>query len=174
MLFVCLLAIFSCNKPIDKNPEETELTPVISPDSVYVSLKANLSFSEQTLTKAGSADDLYGIRVYQFVKTTNPQYDFTESRYAAYGTFDDLSKAVIKMAKSYKYGIVVTYIPNGKKLVHQFADGHYGVPFHAVHVANGALNQVMYCQPGTPAWDFTSGAVQEKGITDYMIQSNNY
>lgn len=172
--FIALLLAFVACHRITPDPEpqpepEPELVvPVLSPDSTYVSLKAALDFSEEPLTKAGSQDDLYGIRVYQ-ITDSGPVM-------TAYGTFDDLSKAIVKMAKAYKYGIDLTYIPNGKNLVHRYSDGHYGVPFDAVwNSNNGTINQVLYTKSGDqPVWPFTYGVVQEKGITDYMVQSNNW
>lgn len=168
---IALAASFiACNKvtPEPKpTPEPEPEEPVLSPDSTYVALKTSLDFSTELLTRAGGQTDLYGIRVYQ-ISQDGPII-------TAYGTFDDLSKAVIKMAKAYKYGIDVTYIPDGKNLVHCYSDGHFGVPFDAVWNKNGSLNEVMYTRMGEePVWDFGYGVVQEKGITDYMVQSNNW
>ncbi len=94
----------------------------------------------------------------------------------AYGTFDDLNTAVVKMAKAYRYGIDVTYIPNGKNLVHKYSAGFYGVPFdNELNSNHGSLNQVMYISTiGTEVHPFFYGAVQEKGITDYTNASNNW
>ena len=65
-----LLAFVACHRITpdpepEPEPEPEPVVPVLSPDSTYVSLKAALDFSEEPLTKAGSQDDLYGIRVYQ-------------------------------------------------------------------------------------------------------------
>ncbi len=172
LILISLLTAFVSCKHVGPEtipePEPDPEVPVISPDSALVSLKASLDFTAEPLTKAGSSDDLYGIRVYQ-ITGNGPIM-------TAYGTFDDLSKAVVKMAKAYKYGIDVTYIENGKNLVHKFSDGHYGTPFDAVwNSNNGSLNQVLYTKSGDqPVWPFTYGVVQEKGITDYMVQSNNW
>lgn len=177
-LSIVLLLFAACNEitpNLDPQPEPTP-TPVvptnneISPDSAFVALSAKLDFTSEPLTKAGSADDLYGIRVYQLI--ANKQDNVIDGYLAAYGTFDDISKAVIKMAKAYQYGIELTYIPNGKNLVHKFDDGHYGTPFDAVWGDNGALNQVMYAGTQDAVWSFHYGVVQEKGITDYRVQSN--
>ena len=107
-------------------PESEE--PSLSSDSVLVSLKTNLDFNSEPMTKASTLNDLYGIRVYQIGNDAS-------ARCIAYGTFDDMDKVVIKLAKASKYGIDVTYIPNGKNLVHRYSDGHYGVPFDVVSPA---------------------------------------
>lgn len=142
--------------------------PVLSPDSTYVSLNAVLDFTEEPLTRASSQDDLYGIRVYQ-LSQSGPLM-------TAYGTFDDLSTAIVKMAKAYRYGIDLTYIPNGKNLVHKYPEGYYGVPFdNELNSNHGSLNQVMYISTiGTEVHPLFYGAVQEKGITDYRNASNNW
>lgn len=177
-LSILLLLFSACHEitpNLDPQPEPTP-TPVvpvnneISPDSAFVALRAKLDFTSEPLTKAGSADDLYGFRVYQLIE--NKRDNVMDAYLAAYGTFDDISKAVIKMAKAYQYGIELTYIPNGKNLVHKFDDGHYGTPFDAVWGDNGALNQVMYVGTQDAIWPLSYGVVQEKGITDYKIQSN--
>lgn len=172
-IIALLLAFVACHRitpdpePLPE-PEPEPVVPVLSPDSTYVSLKAALDFSEEPLTKAGSQDDLYGIRVYQ-LSQSGPLM-------TAYGTFDDLSTAIVKMAKAYRYGIDVTYIPNGKNLVHKYSAGYYGVPFdNELNSNHGNLNQVMYISTiGTEVHPFIYGAVQEKGITDYTNSVNNW
>ena len=150
-------------------PESEE--PSLSSDSVLVSLKTNLDFNSEPMTKASTLNDLYGIRVYQIGNDAS-------ARCIAYGTFDDMDKVVIKLAKASKYGIDVTYIPNGKNLVHRYSDGHYGVPFDVVWADyKGSLNEVVYTKIGEndgSIWNFSYGVVQEKGITDYKIQSNEW
>lgn len=167
--FAFLAAIVGCQRmDPESNPEnQPEQLPEVSPDSAYVSLKAALDFSSEPLTRAVTQDGLYALRVYQ-ITSGGPVM-------TAYGTFDDLGKAIVKMAKMNKYGIDLAYIPDGKNRVHKFPDGHYGVPFDAVWVANGSLNRVMYTKAGDqPVWPLTYGVVQETGITDYMVQSNNW
>ena len=140
-----VLSIIACTKSPVK-PADSEIptpdSPVLSADSVMVSLKAVLDFSEEPLTKASSQDDLYGLRVYQLIY--DGRDDCWNVEPVAYGTFDDLSKVVVKMAKAFKYGIDLTYIPNGKNLVYSDSKGHYGAPFDPVWVENGDLNTVLY------------------------------
>ena len=172
-LFLLFAVTISCQNEmptIDPTPESQEETnPEISEDSVFVKLSPSFEFESEHMTRATTTNDLYGIRVYQLSPTG--------MKMVAYGTFDDIEKAVIKMSKEDKYGIDLTYIANGKNLVHQFQDGHYGVPFDVVwNLNNGSLNQVVYYtnEEEGPIWPLSYGVVQEKGITDYKIQSNNW
>ena len=165
-----LLAIFAavaCNKaqvtPED-NGGEGPVTPAISADSVFVSFKAVLDFSEEPLTKAGSSDDLYGLRVYQLVY--DGRDDCWRAEPVAYGTFDDLSKVVVKMAKAFKYGIDLTYIPDGKNLVYSDAKGHYGIPFDPLWVTNGDLNTILY-------YNSSYGGVRPNPFTTVAIRGKN-
>jgi hypothetical protein len=136
-------------------------------DTIEVGIRTSLDFTSSPMTKGVANRDLYGIRVYQ--KTP------TGMIMMAYGTFDDLSLVAIKMAKTSKYGIDLTYIPNGKNIVYEDTDGHYGVPFSPVWTSSEPdLNQVKYIDPGEAVWSLSYGAVQEVGITDYRIQSNNW
>ncbi len=170
-----LLFFVACEKNIEPGviPEpEVEVKPSISPDSILLNLKCKLDFEAESMTK-GNNDDLYAIRVYQF--NGELLNGLAVTPVIAYGTFDDLSKAVIKLAKKYKYYLEVAYVPDGKNQVHKHSDGHYGVPFDAVWNKNGALNEVVYCSTSSePVWSLGSGATQKKGISDYMVQSNNW
>ena len=169
LFFFLVVACISCTKnaaPLD-SPSDND--PVISPDSVLVSLNANIGIEKVPLTKSGSSDDLYAVRIYQYFTG-----QIGEARIAAYGTFDDLSKAIVKMSKKHLYGIDIAYIPNAKNLVYHSGDS-WGVPFNAVWNENGGLNEMMY--PGLsaePVWGLGEGAIQEKDITDYRVQSNNW
>lgn len=165
LTFAFLAALASCQKT---NPDsiDPEQVPDIPADSVLVSLRAELDVQTEPLTKAGDQKDLYGIRIYQFL-------DNYSTSLVAYGTFDDLEKAVVKMSKAYKYGIDVLYIQDGKEIVHQYDDGHYGHPFDAYYAKNGALNEVVYTKPGDdPCTDLAHGRVQEKGMGDMLQEPN--
>ena len=162
-----LAVVIGCSKSNPNTPTEPEPDiPTISPDSALVSLKTSLDFTAEPLSKAGSQDDLYGIRVYQLSKS-GPLL-------VAYGTFDNLNTAVVKMAKAYRYGIDVTYIQNGKNLVHKYSQGYYGVPFdNVIHANHSPLNQVTYLKSlDDQVYPISSGAVQEAGITEYGIEYN--
>ena len=167
ILPVFLTVVIGCSKSNPTpNPDPDPVIPTISPDSALVSLKTSLDFTAEPLSKAGSQDDLYGIRVYQFSQS-GPLL-------VAYGTFDNLSTAVVKLAKAYKYGIDVTYIQNGKNLVHKYSEGYYGVPFdNVIHANHSPLNQVTYLKSlDDQVYPISSGAVQEAGITEYGIEYN--
>lgn len=176
-----LVAVLSsCGKqiidPVPENDEDPgKDTPVLSKDSVFVSLKASLDFSEEPLTKSGSQDDLYGIRVYQLVYSERDECWYPEI--VAYGTFDDLEKAVVKMAKSFNYGIDITFVPDGKNLVYSDSKGHYGAPFDPVWTENGDLNTMMYYNAsyggGKPV-GLNTGNVQDKNNTDGGLQASSW
>ena len=169
LFFFLVVACISCTKNASPLDSPSDNDPVISPDSVLVSLNANIGIEKVPLTKSGSSDDLYAVRIYQYFTG-----QIGEPMIAAYGTFDDLSKAIVKMSKKHLYGIDIAYIPNAKNLVYHSGDS-WGVPFNAVWNENGGLNEMMY--PGLsaePVWGLEHGAIQEKDITDYLVQSNNW
>lgn len=174
MKLLTILAVFiffvSCDKNIKHedsptpNPEIPQ-NPLISPDSVLLHMSSSLDFENEPLLKSNE-NSLYALRV----KQGSGNDDIV-----AYGTFDDLSKAVIKLSKRHVYTIDLAYVPNGKNLIHKHEDGHYGVPFDAVWNKNGELNEVVYCATSSePVWGLSYGATQEKGISDYMVQSNDW
>lgn len=167
-LFAIIIALFGACQQKNLQPEPEPVLPDLSPDSTYVFLKTALDFSSEPLTKSDSQDGLYGIRVFQ-ISQSGPIL-------VAWGTFDDLSTAVVKMAKAYRYGIDVTFIPNGKQLVYRHPEGFYGVPFdNELNPNHGQLNQVMYCNsPDDPIHKLDGGAVREVGISQYGIEFNNW
>ena len=173
-IILSTLAIISCQK-IEKSapeiPSEPDTPqPVISADSVMVSICSNIDISSSPLTKASSNDGLYALRVYQFFDDGYNQGPLI----AAYGTFDDLGKAVIKLSKKSVYGFDLAYIPNAKTSVQHSGD-YYGVPFDAVWAPNGAINELVYVGTSTTkVWPLTYGATQEKGISDNKVQENNW
>lgn len=170
IILLALLAVaIGCSKSNPNTPTEPDPDiPTVSPDSTLVSLRTSLDFTAEPLSKAGSQDDLYGIRVYQLSKSGPLP--------VAYGTFDNLNTAIVKLAKAYKYGIDVTYIQNGKNLVHKYSGGYYGVPFdNEIHANHPPLNQMTYLKNvDDQVYPLSSGAVQEAGITNYGIEYNNW
>lgn len=170
--FLLSLLALSC-QPVKITPEEPETeAPELSEDEVLVSFKPELEFTDELMTKSGSVNDLYGIRVYSWA-TIN---DFVSSECVAFGQFDDLDNVVIKLSKNKLYGVDMVYIPDGKNLIYQHGDGTYGVPFDPVwYEGPSKFNEVMYYTPGDGAvWSFGYGATQEKGISDYRVQSNDW
>lgn len=182
LLSICLLYssifLFSCggNSLVEPDlPDTPELpTPEISADTVEVSVNSAIHIDSELLSTRSSINDLYAIQVWQKVPTTNEVgFSWTECWTYAHGYFDDLSKAVIKLAKRYKYGITIAYIPNGKNLLHQYPDGVYGAPCYNALGENGALNELVYGD-GFALMHIDSGGAQVKGIDDYKIQSNGW
>ena len=182
LLSICLICssilLFSCggSSPVEPDlPDTPELpTPEINADTVEVSVKSAIHIDSEPLSTRSSINDLYAIQVWQKVPTTNDiGYSWTECFTYAHGYFDDLSKAVIKLAKRYKYGITIAYIPDGKNLLHQYPDGVYGAPCYNAFGVNGALNELVYGD-GFALMHIDSGGTQVKGIDDYTIQSNGW
>lgn len=173
-ILLSFLAIISCQiveptTPVTPSEPDTP-QPEISADSVLVAIKSNIDITSSPLTKASTDEGLYALRVYQFFNDGSLE----GPKIAAYGTFDDLGKAVIKLSKKNVYGFDVSFIPDAQNLVHP-SGKNYGVPFDAVWSPNGAVNEVMYVGTNnTPVWPLTSGATQEKGISDYNVQENNW
>jgi hypothetical protein len=182
LISICLLYssifLFSCggSSLVEPDlPDTPELpTPEISADTVEVSVNSAIHIDSELLSTRSSINDLYAIQVWQKVPTTNEVgFSWTECWTYAHGYFDDLSKAVIKLAKRYKYGITIAYIPNGKNLLHQYPDGVYGAPCYNAFGENGALNELVYGD-GFALMHIDSGGTQVKGIDDYKIQSNGW
>ncbi|MBO7343891.1 MAG: hypothetical protein J6U45_07665, partial [Alistipes sp.] len=120
LISFCLLCssilLFSCggSAPVEPDlPEIPELpTPEINADTVEVSVKSAIHIDSEPLSTRSSINDLYAIQVWQKVPTTNEVgFSWTECFTYAHGYFDDLSKAVIKLAKRYKYGITIANMP---------------------------------------------------------------
>lgn len=155
---VCV-ACGSPQKPLDPlKPETPEnpgvVMPSISPDSAWVSLSAKFILGEEPLgSKAGGENDLYVVGIHQIIPAVYPHSGAKYSDYVkyAYGVFDDLSHAVVKMSKKYHYGICVAYIPNGKTVLKFHGDGIYGPPCQSIYADSGSpshtvakLNQLIY------------------------------
>lgn len=161
-------------KPEEKPSEPPAPESNIHPDSVIVGVNPIIHIDSEPLSTRSSINDLYAIQVWQQVPSTNEVgFSWTECFTYAHGYFDDLSKAVIKLAKKYKYGITIAYIPDGKNLLHQYPDGVYGAPCYNAFGVNGALNELVYGD-GFALMHIDSGGTQVKGIDDYRIQSNGW
>jgi len=134
----------------EETNQDTPQLPEISPDSTWVSL--GITLEEEPLTKASSLNDLYAVQVYQMVpvdRTTTLGDKYIANLSYAYGYFDDLSKAVFKMSKSYTYAVIVAYIPNGKNVLYKYSDGHYGNPCSSIYFKDGSLNEIIYPTDGS-------------------------
>lgn len=161
-------------KPEEKPSEPPAPESNIHPDSVIVGVNPIIHIDSEPLSTRVSNNDLYAVQVWQKIPTTNDvDFSWTEFSIYAHGYFDDLSKAVIKLAKRYNYGFTIAYIPNGKELLHQYPDGVYGAPCYNSYGKNGALNEFVYGDEFQLA-HIESGAAQVKGIEDWKIQSNGW
>ena len=82
-----------------------------------------LDITEEPLTRA-TGDDLYGIQVYSCPanaeKTTWTPY--------AYGLFDDIETALIKLLNGYKYKFVASMVVNGKNKLKNNKEIEYPAP----------------------------------------------
>ncbi len=163
---------------IEPTPTPTP-EPYVDSDTITTSFKLGgeiLQSQESLSTRAFGANDLFGVNVYQSMKEQSADSLFASMYNYAYGYFDDLSSVVLKLAKSRYYHFEMVYIPDGKNLIHQYSDGHYANPFACIfsqNPYNGKLNEVVYSTENSLSM-LNYGASQGKGITDYMIQSNQF
>lgn len=169
-LLLALCAVtFSCSKGSDPSIEPEPL-PSEERVEVTFNLGGEIEFSIEPLSKATSSDDLYGINIYQ----SDDKFTIGSSPISyAYGIFDDLSDITVSLLKGKYYHFEMTYIPNGKNLVHKDATtNNYGSPFYCLTADhNGEFNKFVYAD--THNWYMMCyGGVQKVGVTDYMIQSN--
>lgn len=172
------IALFAAGCSTNANDEHfIPETPVpekpigTSSDSIIITLKAGgeVLLSQEPLTRTGT-NDLYALNVQQSI---NPLDDYTGRTRYAYGYFDNLSNIELVLAKNMYYHFELAYIPNGKNLVHQYPDGHYGNPCNSHNGQNGKLNEVMY---STVAYIgmITTGSTQGKGITSPDLDFNMF
>lgn len=144
LCLLCSILFFGCNGggPIgnEPTPDLDSTTLEISSDSVLVSMNPYIHIDTELLSSRASNNDLYAIAVSNLYYYTNELgIDWIGTNTCACGYFDDLSKAIFKLAKRDKYGVTVAYIPNGKELIYKYPDGHYGAP-----CGNSAINQIVY------------------------------
>lgn len=129
--------------PLTTPHTETHTEANVQSDSVLIGISPIFNISSEPMSTRASNNDLYAVEVSKQIYYTNELgYDWIGTITYACGYFDDLSKAVIKLAKRDKYGVTVAYIPNGKELIYQYPDGHYGAPCDTG--LNSAINQVVY------------------------------
>lgn len=129
--------------PLTSPDTETHTEANIQSDSVLIEINPIFNISSEPMSTRASNNDLYAVEVSKQNYFTNELgNDWIGTTIYACGYFDDLSKAVIKLAKRDKYGVTVAYIPNGKELIYQYPDGHYGAPCDTG--LNSAINQVVY------------------------------
>ena len=164
------------NEPISQTPDpgKTEL-PSLSADSVLVSFKlgGDFKYTEEDLSRSTS-NDLYAVRVYQSQKELTTLEVLQNVTTYATGYFDTPSNVVLKLAKNRYYHFEMAYIPNAKNLIHQFPEGHYGIPFYAPY-SNKKLhiNEFLYTTVQEDGvW--ATAASQGKGISYYRMQESDF
>ena len=129
-------AIFSCQKS-DVEPVSKE---------VFVGLKpcGEISVTTTPLAKATATDtrDLYGVQIEKIIDGSGSKTHY------AYGIFDDMSIAQVRMYTTDKYEVEVAYIPDGKDIVKLNGGteelGNWDLPFNNSLWNVVALNEFTY------------------------------
>jgi len=119
---IACIAMTACSNENDNAPLGNE-----EPDVYTVKLGMAgeiLDITEEPLTRA-AGDDLYGIQVYSCPANAEK----TTWTYYAYGLFDDLENAEIKLLNGYKYKFVATMVVDGKNKLWSNSSGEYYGPF---------------------------------------------
>lgn len=110
------------------NEDEVEPNEQQKPKEYLVSLgftgEINVTESPLSRTETEEKTDLYGFAVYSCPNIEGQ----TEYADYAYGLFDDISLANIKLVEGYKYKFITTMIVNGKNVINCSA-GQYSFPF---------------------------------------------
>ena len=135
------------NEPLLPTPDHGKPEmPSVSADSVVVSftLGGEFKYTEEDMSRSAS-NDLYAVRVYQSQKELTTLDVLQNVTTYATGYFDTPSNVVLKLAKNRFYHFEMAYIPNAKTLIHQFPEGHYGVPFYAPYSDKQLqINEFLY------------------------------
>ena len=135
ILPMLMLILFSCEKS------------VVEPTSkeVLVGLKpcGEISIATSPLSKATTTNsrDLYGVQIEKLLENGSKAH-------YAYGLFDDMSLAQVKMYTSDTYEVKVAHIPYGKDIVKLNSGteelGDWEVPFNNSDWKKVALNEFTY------------------------------
>ena len=181
IFYLLFLAVFAgCSKSdIEPNPPTPDpdkpVIPPVSSDSVIVSFKlgGDFKYSEEDMSRSTS-NDLYAVRVYQSQNELTTLDVLTKVTLYATGYFDTPSNVVLKLAKNRYYHFEMAYIPNATNLIHQFPEGHYGLPFHAPYSDKKLqINEFLYTTVQEDGiW--ATAASQGKGISNYRVQENDF
>ena len=120
---IACIAMTACSNENDNAPLGNEESDVYT---VKLGMAGEiLDITEEPLTRA-VGDDLYGIQVYSCPANAEK----TTWTYYAFGLFDDIENAEIKLLNSYKYKFVSTMVVDGKnKLYKNNSKGGYYYPF---------------------------------------------
>ena len=94
--------------PLTTPHTETHTEANVQSDSVLIGISPIFNISSEPMSTRASNNDLYAVEVSKQIYYTNELgYDWIGTITYACGYFDDLSKAVIKLAKRDKYGVTV-------------------------------------------------------------------
>ena len=178
LLFLAVLLGCSKNEiePISPTPDpEKPDKPSVSEDSVFVSFKlgGDFKYSEEDMSRSTS-NDLYAVRVYQSQKELTTLDVLTNVTTYATGYFDTPGNVILKLAKDRYYHFEMVYIPNAKSIIHQYPEGHYGIPFYAPYSDKKfQINEFLY---STNQLDglWVTAASQEKGNSSFKVQDCNF
>jgi len=122
-----------------------------------------LDITEEPLTRA-TGDDLYGIQVYSCPANAEK----TTWTYYAYGLFDDIETAEIKLLNGYKYKFETSMIVDGKNTIYHLKNienndiYEYAKPFLTTGDNGGAalLNNIFNYSSSTYMWGLYKGLSQ--------------
>ncbi len=137
--FSLFAALFSCST--DEIPEQPANEPKVYEVSLGLAGEIT-SITESPITKA-APNDLYGIQVYS-APIENTGTDIY-SNYA-YGIYNDLSSAKIKLLEGYKYKFECTMVVNGKNRIYGYKNGTYfgySAPFWVNNVGVGEVKNAF-------------------------------
>lgn len=116
--FTLFAALCSCST--DDLPEQVTTDPNVYEVSLGLAGEIT-SITESPITKA-APNDLYGIQVFSAPNDSTGTENY--SNYA-YGIYDDLSSAKIKLLDGYKYKFECTMIVDGKSRIYGYNNGSY-------------------------------------------------
>ena len=134
--FSLFAALFSCST--DEIPEQPANEPKVYEVSLGLAGEIT-SITESPITKA-APNDLYGIQVYS-APIENTGTDIY-SNYA-YGIYDNLSSAKIKLLEGYKYKFECTMVVDGKKRIFGYNPMTYSYPFNITNVGNAEVKNTF-------------------------------
>lgn len=136
--FSLFAALCSCST--DEIPEQPANEPKVYEVSLGLAGEIT-SITESPITKA-APNDLYGIQVYSAPDSSGME---NYSNYA-YGIYDDLSSAKIKLLEGYKYKFECTMVVDGKNRIWGYNNGTnfvYHEPFWVNNVGPGEVKNAF-------------------------------
>lgn len=125
-VLISILFFASCSEKMDKASDDEVI-------AIRLKVGGELIESQQPLSKTPSSA-LYGIQIYT-----------SGNEKVAYGVFDNLTDAVIMLSKTKQYDIEMSYIPNGKDVIHYHSSNDcWELPFNTFGWGASPLNQFVY------------------------------